>query len=81
MVFVRALGETLSIALLGTLTAAALAFPLGILAAKTVVRHRLIPGLIRRVLDVIRGVDLLSRAFRSTVTGRPGASFATAGSV
>jgi phosphonate transport system permease protein len=59
MVFVRALGETLSIALLGTLTAAVLAFPLGILAAKTVVRHRLIHGLIRRVLDVIRGVDVL----------------------
>jgi phosphonate transport system permease protein len=59
MVFVRALGETLSIALLGTLTAAVLAFPLGILAAKTVVRHRLIHGLIRRVLDVLRGIDVL----------------------
>jgi phosphonate transport system permease protein len=59
MAFVRALGETLSIALLGTFTAAVLAFPLGILAAKTVVRHRLIHGLIRRLLDVIRGVDVL----------------------
>jgi len=59
MVFVRALGETLSIALLGTLTAAVLAFPLGMLAAKTVVRHRMIHGLIRRLLDVIRGVDVL----------------------
>ena len=44
--FVRALGETLSIALLGTFTAAVLAFPLGILAAKTVVRHRLIHGML-----------------------------------
>jgi len=59
MGFVRALGETLSIALLGTLTAAVLAFPLGMLAAKTVVRHRMIHGLIRRLLDVIRGVDVL----------------------
>jgi phosphonate transport system permease protein len=59
MVFVRALEETLSIAFLGTLAAAVLAFPLGLLAAQTLVRHRLVHGLVRRLLDVLRGIDVL----------------------
>jgi phosphonate transport system permease protein len=57
--FVKALGETLAIALLGTLTAAVLAFPLGFLAAKNVVPNILAHFAVRRALDTIRGVDVL----------------------
>ena len=56
--YLKALGETLSIALLGTTLAAALALPVSLLAARNVV-----PGIlrfpVRRVLDSIRGVDTL----------------------
>jgi phosphonate transport system permease protein len=57
--FVKALAETLAIALLGTLTAAILAFPLGFLAAKNVVPNIFAHFAVRRVLDTIRGVDVL----------------------
>lgn len=57
--FLRALAETLAIALLGTLIAAVLAFPLGFLAARNVVPNRLTHHAVRRLLDVIRGVDVL----------------------
>ena len=59
MTFIRALGETLSIALLGTLTAAILAFPVGFLAAKNVVPNIFAHFAVRRFLDTIRGVDVL----------------------
>jgi len=56
--YLKALGETLSIALLGTTLAAVLALPVSLLAARNVV-----PGIlrfpVRRVLDSIRGVDTL----------------------
>lgn len=54
-----ALGETLSIAFLGTLMAAILALPASMLAAKNVVANRLIHFLSRRSLDTIRGIDTL----------------------
>lgn len=57
--YVAALGETLSIALLGTLGAAVLALPAGMLAAKNVVANRVIHFASRRFLDSIRGVDTL----------------------
>ena len=57
--FAQALAETLAISLLGTLVAATLAFPVGLLAARNVVRNLFVHMLIRRVLDVIRSVDVL----------------------
>jgi phosphonate transport system permease protein len=59
MVFVKALAETLAIALLGTLTAAVLAFPVGFLAARNVVPNIFAHFAVRRALDTIRGVDVL----------------------
>jgi phosphonate transport system permease protein len=57
--FLRAMGETLAIAFLGTLTAAVLAAPLGLLAAKNTTPSLLLRFLIRRLLDTIRGIDTL----------------------
>lgn len=54
-----ALAETLAIALLGTLTAALLAFPLGFLAARNTSPGWLIRWPLRRSMDVLRGVDVL----------------------
>ncbi len=59
MLFLGGLGETLAIALLGTLLAAVLAFPFGFLAARNVVPTRLFQLLTRRFLDTVRGVDTL----------------------
>ena len=55
----RGLAETLAIALLGTLTAAVLALPLALLAARNTTLHGLLRFASRRVLDGIRGVDAL----------------------
>ncbi|MCA6119342.1 phosphonate ABC transporter, permease protein PhnE [Bradyrhizobium sp. WSM 1738] len=55
----HALGETLSIAFLGTLGGALLAFPASLLAARNVVANRIIHFLARRSLDTVRGVDTL----------------------
>jgi phosphonate transport system permease protein len=57
--YLRSLAETLAIALLGTLTAAVLAFPLGFLAAKNVIPNVFAHFAVRRLLDTIRGVDVL----------------------
>jgi phosphonate transport system permease protein len=57
--YLHALGETLAIALLGTLVAAVLAFPVGFLAAKNVIPNVFAHFAVRRVLDVFRGVDVL----------------------
>jgi len=59
LIFLDALAETVAIALLGTCGAAALALPLGLLAAKNVIANRLIHFVARRSLDTIRGVDTL----------------------
>jgi phosphonate transport system permease protein len=59
MLFLKALGETVAIAFLGTLLAAVLAFPLGFLAARNVIANRIIHFLARRSLDTVRGVDAL----------------------
>ena len=57
--FLGALLQTLAISLLGTLAGALLAFPVGLLAARNVVRDPVFHMLVRRALDVIRSVDVL----------------------
>jgi phosphonate transport system permease protein len=57
--YLKALGETLAIAFLGTLLAALLAVPVGFLAARNVVANRVLHFVSRRVLDTIRGIDVL----------------------
>ena len=57
--YLNALGETLSIALLGTTLAAVFALPVSLLAAKNIVPSNIFRFPIRRFLDSIRGVDTL----------------------
>ena len=57
--WLRSLSETLAIALLGTLAAATLAFPVGLLAARNVMPVWLVRFTARRGLDTIRGVNTL----------------------
>ena len=57
--FGEALAETLAISLLGTLMAAVPAFPVGLLAARNVVPNPVVHALVRRLLDVIRSIDVL----------------------
>jgi len=59
MAFSIALGETLAIAFLGTLTAAILAFPVAFLAAKNVIPNPFVHFGARRTFDVFRSVDTL----------------------
>ena len=59
LLYLDALGQTLSIAFLGTLLAAILALPMGFLAARNVVANRILHLLTRRSLDTIRSVDTL----------------------
>src|ERR1700726_3068491 len=57
--YLKALGETLSIALLGTTLAAVFALPVSLLAAKNIVPSNIFRFPVRRFLDSIRGVDTL----------------------
>jgi phosphonate transport system permease protein len=57
--YLKALGETLSIALLGTTIAAVFALPVSLLAAKNIVPSNIFRFPVRRFLDSIRGVDTL----------------------
>jgi phosphonate transport system permease protein len=57
--YLSALGETLSIALLGTTIAAVLALPVSLLAARNIVPSNILRFPVRRFLDSIRGVDTL----------------------
>ena len=59
IIYLKALGETLAIAFLGTLLGATLAFPIGFLAARNVMANRIVHFLSRRSLDTLRGVDVL----------------------
>jgi phosphonate transport system permease protein len=56
--YLKALGETLSIALLGTTLAALMALPVSLLAARNIVPN-IFRFPVRRFLDSIRGVDIL----------------------
>jgi phosphonate transport system permease protein len=58
-IYLSALGETLSIALLGTTIAAVFALPVSLLAARNIVPSNIIRFPVRRFLDSIRGVDTL----------------------
>ena len=57
--YLAALGETLSIALLGTTLAAVAALPVSLLAARNIIPSNLLRFPVRRLLDSIRGVDTL----------------------
>ena len=57
--YLKALGETLSIALLGTTLAAVMALPVSLLAARNVVPSNVVRFPVRRIFDSIRGVDTL----------------------
>jgi phosphonate transport system permease protein len=57
--YLVALGETLSIALLGTTIAAVFALPVALLAANNIVPSHIFRFPVRRFLDSIRGVDTL----------------------
>jgi phosphonate transport system permease protein len=57
--YLVAMGETLSIALLGTTLAALFALPVSLLAARNIVPSNLLRFPVRRFLDTIRGVDTL----------------------
>jgi phosphonate transport system permease protein len=58
-VYLKALGETLSIAMLGTTLAACLALPVSLLAARNVIPSAIFRFPVRRLFDTIRGVDTL----------------------
>jgi phosphonate transport system permease protein len=57
--YLKALGETLSIALLGTTVAAVAALPISLLAARNVVPSVVFRFPVRRFFDTIRGIDQL----------------------
>ena len=57
--YLSAMGETLSIALLGTTLAAVFALPFSLLAARNVIPTALLRFPMRRFFDTIRGVDTL----------------------
>ena len=57
--YLHALGETLSIALLGTLISAVLAFPFAVLAARNILPIWVTRFFLRRTFDTIRGIDTL----------------------
>jgi phosphonate transport system permease protein len=57
--YLKALGETLSIALLGTTLAAVFSLPISLLAAKNIVPSNIFRFPVRRFFDAIRGVDTL----------------------
>jgi phosphonate transport system permease protein len=59
VLYLKALGETLSIALLGTALAAVVALPVSLLAARNIVPSSILRFPIRRLFDTIRGVDTL----------------------
>jgi phosphonate transport system permease protein len=59
LLILRGLSETVAVAFLGTLLAAGLALPLGLLAARNTTLHGMVRFASRRVLDGVRGVDAL----------------------
>ena len=57
--YLSAMGETLSIALLGTTLAAVMALPVSLLAARNIIPTQFIRFPVRRFLDGVRGIDTL----------------------
>lgn len=58
-IYTVSLVETVAIAFLGTLSAAVLAVPLSLLAARNVTAQRIVRFFARRSLDTVRSVDIL----------------------
>lgn len=58
-IYAVSLVETVAIAFLGTLSAAVLAVPVALLAARNVTAQRVVRFLARRSLDTVRSVDIL----------------------
>ena len=58
-IYLKALGETLSIAVLGTTLAACFALPVSLLAARNIIPSAIFRFPVRRLFDTIRGVDTL----------------------
>ena len=58
-IYLKALGETLSIAVLGTTLAACFALPVSLLAARNIIPSAIFRFPMRRLFDTIRGVDTL----------------------
>jgi phosphonate transport system permease protein len=56
---IQGLGESVAMAFLGTVMAAIVAVPLGVLGAGNVLTMRVLHFLVRRVFDVFRGIDVL----------------------
>jgi phosphonate transport system permease protein len=59
LTYLHALGETLSIAILGTSLAALLALPVSFMAARNVVPAAVLRFPVRRFMDSLRGIDTL----------------------
>ncbi len=57
--FMKALGETVAIAFLGTMLAAIIALPLSFIAANNTTASKILRFLARRSFDTLRGVDTL----------------------
>jgi phosphonate transport system permease protein len=57
--YVKALGETVAIAFLGTMLAAVIALPLSFIAARNTTVSQVLRFLARRSFDTLRGVDTL----------------------
>jgi len=57
--YVRAIGETLAMAFLGTLVASLLAVPLALMGARNIMPVGPVRLLVRRSSDVVRGIDSL----------------------
>lgn len=57
--FLRSLGETVAIAMLGTLLAASIALPLSLVAARNTTVSQILRFFTRRSFDTLRGVDTL----------------------
>jgi phosphonate transport system permease protein len=57
--FTRALGETVAIALLGTMLAAMIALPLSFVAARNTTVSKILRFFARRSFDTLRGIDTL----------------------
>jgi phosphonate transport system permease protein len=57
LIYAHALVETLCLALIGTFSAALIAMPLGLLAARNVTGSGVLHFVLRRAFDIIRGID------------------------
>jgi phosphonate transport system permease protein len=57
LIYAHALAETLGLALVGTLSAAVIALPLSLAAARNITGSGLLHFVLRRAFDILRGID------------------------